>query len=309
MKPHTFFVLGRVSNLPTVWTNLVAAAILGGAAHTDLSTELNTASIFSWPFGSVQFSAFALLLLAGSLFYLSGMFLNDAFDAQWDKANNNPRPIPLGQVNRHTVLYWGWAMLGAGWVSLGLLLAAFPTVNPIEVFLCAGLLSACIVAYDLWHKQSAHSVVLMGLCRGSLYALAAASFSVLHPTVFAAAASLVLYIAGLTYFARSEHRNRIGHQWPLLLLATPLAIALYLSKNLLITGPFALLFLIWVGSRIKPLLFSQSPNIRTCIGGLLAAIPLIDALFLSAVNAWFEACLCVAVFICIPRLHRWVSGT
>ena len=53
--------IGRVSNLPTVWTNVVAGAFLAGVA-TDTVTLL-------W------------LMLAVTLFYTGGMYLNDAFDA------------------------------------------------------------------------------------------------------------------------------------------------------------------------------------------------------------------------------------
>ena len=53
--------LGRVSNLPTVWTNVAAAAVLAGV-----------------PLASLGVLALAV---ACSLFYVGGMFLNDAFDA------------------------------------------------------------------------------------------------------------------------------------------------------------------------------------------------------------------------------------
>ena len=64
MNLKTLLTLGRTSNLPTVWSNLLAGAVLSGAA-----------------FGP---RTFALLLVCGSAFYEGGMFLNDAFDAELD---------------------------------------------------------------------------------------------------------------------------------------------------------------------------------------------------------------------------------
>ena len=52
--------LGRISNLPTVWTNVLAGALLAGGGLADVRVPL--------------------LMLALSMFYLGGMFLNDAFD-------------------------------------------------------------------------------------------------------------------------------------------------------------------------------------------------------------------------------------
>ncbi len=68
--------LGRVSNLPTVWTNVAAAAVLAGV-----------------PLASLGVLALAL---ACSLFYVGGMFLNDAFDREFDRRVRPERPIPSG---------------------------------------------------------------------------------------------------------------------------------------------------------------------------------------------------------------------
>ena len=54
---RTWLVLGRVSNLPTVWTNALAGVVLAGSA---------TGSEFYW----------AALVL--TLAYIGGMYLNDA---------------------------------------------------------------------------------------------------------------------------------------------------------------------------------------------------------------------------------------
>ena len=68
--------IGRVSNLPTVWTNVVAGAFLAGL-QADLPQLL-------W------------VMLAITLFYTGGMYLNDAFDADIDARERPSRPIPSG---------------------------------------------------------------------------------------------------------------------------------------------------------------------------------------------------------------------
>ena len=79
MSPmKTWMTLGRVSNLPTVWTNTLAAALLASSAGA-----LAPPSSLVW----------VLLLTTLSLLYLAGMFLNDLLDADWDEQHHNPRPI------------------------------------------------------------------------------------------------------------------------------------------------------------------------------------------------------------------------
>src|SRR5688500_14958634 len=64
VSPKTLLRLGRVSNLPTVWTNVLAATVLAGGAPQSTRT--------------------AVVLIAMSLFYVGGMYLNDYFDREID---------------------------------------------------------------------------------------------------------------------------------------------------------------------------------------------------------------------------------
>ena len=86
--------LGRVSNLPTVWTNALAGIVLAGGHAADPRT--------------------LPLLVALSLFYVAGMYLNDAFDAEIDARERPERPIPSGQVSAETVFTVGFAMMALG---------------------------------------------------------------------------------------------------------------------------------------------------------------------------------------------------
>ena len=66
MKLSIALRLGRVSNLPTVWSNVLAGVALGG--------------------GSTWDPRIIPLLFALSIFYTAGMFLNDAFDWKIDSS-------------------------------------------------------------------------------------------------------------------------------------------------------------------------------------------------------------------------------
>src|SRR5687767_13276310 len=84
---RTWLRLGRVSNLPTVWTNTLAAVLLADAPF-DLRRG-------------------ALLAAAFSFFYVGGMFLNDAFDRKIDAVERPDRPIPRGLVSARQVFTFG----------------------------------------------------------------------------------------------------------------------------------------------------------------------------------------------------------
>src|SRR5215211_4362456 len=130
----TLLRLGRVSNLPTVWTNVLAATTIAGG------------DLLSGRTGSV--------LAAMTLFYVGGMYLNDAFDRAVDRRERPGRPLPAGEVSAPTVFAGGFGMLG-----LGVVVMALHGLTPA----LAGLaLAAAIVGYDLHHKGNPLSPVLMG---------------------------------------------------------------------------------------------------------------------------------------------------
>src|SRR5213593_2379279 len=90
---RTILILGRVSNLPTIWSNCLAGWWLGGDSHFD-----------RLPF----------VLIGATLLYIAGMFLNDAFDVNFDRQYRKERPIPAGAITLNSV----W-LLGLAWLFLG----------------------------------------------------------------------------------------------------------------------------------------------------------------------------------------------
>src|SRR5580658_8244849 len=90
---RTMLVLGRVSNLPTVWSNCLAGWWLGGGGN-----------FWELPF----------LLSGVSFLYTGGMFLNDAFDEEFDRQRRPERPIPSGKIAPSLVWRYGFGQLAAG---------------------------------------------------------------------------------------------------------------------------------------------------------------------------------------------------
>lgn len=94
---RTLLVLSRASNLPTVWSNCLAAWWLGGAGS----------------YGSLP-----ALFLGASLLYIGGMFLNDAVDADFDRQHRRERPIPSGQISERLAWQISFGLLLAGALCL-----------------------------------------------------------------------------------------------------------------------------------------------------------------------------------------------
>ena len=186
-RPRSYLLLSRVSNLPTVWTNVLAAYVVAGAARDSLP----------------------MAILAMTIFYTAGMFLNDASDAKFDAVHRPDRPIPHGDVERIEVLVIGLLLLAGGLAFLWTLPHRLPAL------IWGVALSAAIVVYDYKHKGQAFAPVVMGLCRALVYCTAAAGATGVVTTPVAVAAIVMwIYIIVLTWVAKTPG---LGHLVPFLL--------------------------------------------------------------------------------------------
>ena len=290
MNWSTAMTLGRVSNLPTVWTNVLAGVVLAGGALAD--------------------ARLALLLVALSLCYVAGMFLNDAFDHRFDAQHRPERPIPAGQVTAATVFACGFGMLAVGigllaWVGHGF--AGGTRWRPVA----AGLaLAAAIVLYDWRHKGNPLSPVLMGLCRMLVYVTAAYAFTtVLPPRVLTASLLLLSYLVGLTYVAKQEHLGRVQNLWPLLFLALPLAWGLHAARTDGIVAMCAVLFGGWTLYALHFLRRRRPGDVPRAVGCLLAGICLWDALVIAVAGQPAVASLALGLFALTLALQRFIAPT
>lgn len=288
MTPGAALRLGRVSNLPTVWTNAMVGVALAGA------------SPWHW--------AMLPALLGLSLAYVGGMYLNDAFDRAIDARERPSRPIPSGAVEANTVFALGIGLL-LGSVAM-LLTAACGFGMPSEWAVLAGLgLGGAITAYNWHHKGNPLSPLWMGACRLLAYfAAGLAAAATLPAPLLAAAAVSLCYLIGLTYAAKQETLGRIGSVWPLLFLAAPLAYGAWLSRDAadwLVLAALAA----WIAGALLLLYRRRPGDVPRAVVSLIAGIALLDALFL-AVAGWSGAVpLALACFAATLALQRWVSGT
>lgn len=204
-------ISGRLTNLPSVFSEIFAGMCLGWAAIES----------------SVDFSGEGVpVFFSGMFFYLSGMWGNDAKDAGWDRERYADRPIPSGMISRGMMVFWAILALFVAFVLL-----------PRNTYIVGGVLALSIVLYTWTHKFFSGSVLFMAICRVSLLWMgyfsvtplseAALSISAL---LWVASMALFFYLVGLTAWARgeSQHRQRIKHVG-LLLACLPLWDVLWVS--------------------------------------------------------------------------------
>jgi 4-hydroxybenzoate polyprenyltransferase len=280
--------LGRVSNLPTVWTNVLAGAVLAGASPAS-----------PW---------LPALLAAFSLSYVAGMYLNDWFDRALDAAERPGRPIPSGEARPDAVLAAGAAMLGAG--ALLLAWTGYAAGTGWAAGLAAATLAGAIVVYDWNHKANPLSPVVMGVCRVLVYVgTGAALAGTARIDLLAGAAALLCYLVGLTYVARQEASDRLASPWPLLLLAVPVVYGLAAALPDPVACAFWLLFLGWTAWSLSFLLVPGRLRVPKAVGHLIAGICLFDAVVLAAWGHPGPALAAVAAFVLTLALQRRIPGT
>lgn len=282
--------LGRISNLPTVWTNVLTGVVLVGGSVLPLRT--------------------AFLVIALSLFYVGGMYLNDAFDRDFDARERPERPIPSGLVSTRTVFVAGYAMLVGAlamlvWVGYG---SAGGTGWHAPA---AGVaLAAAIIIYDWRHKNVPLSPVVMGLCRMLTYILAGLAVTrAVPPALFAAGAALLCYLIGLTYAAAQETLGRVRNLWPMALLAVPFLYGVPGALNGASAAVFYVLFLAWTGYALSFLLRPGNVDVPRAVVSLIAGISLLDAMLIAGYGETGLAWIAVVGFLLTLALQRVVPGT
>jgi 4-hydroxybenzoate polyprenyltransferase len=285
---RTFLVLGRVSNLPTVWSNCLAGWWLGGGGN---------------------FEKLPVLLVGVSFLYLGGMYLNDAFDVEFDRQHRQERPIPSGAISIGAVWRFGLGWLLAGalcLIGLGMKTGGIGIV-----------LSLCILAYDSIHKRTAVSPVLMGACRFLVYLVAAATAADgVTGRVIWCALALAGYVAGLSFLARRESSRDPTNWWPLILTATPILLALIMNSNDYRKPALALsgVVVLWILLSVRPALKSANGHVGKAVARLLAGIVLVDALAVPDLLLRTDAArelglIFLSLFLMTWLLQRFVPAT
>ena len=247
---RTLLLLSRAGGLPAVWSNCLAGWWLAGHRETE-----------GLPF----------LFVGATLMFIGGNFLNDAFDADYDREHRRARPIPSGTVAWKTVWRWGLALLAAGVLVL---------LGPGTLTASLGLaLVVCIIAYNTIHQALALSPALLGACRLFLYLMgaAAAGHGVSGWSLWCGLA-MAGYVSGVGCFKRWERTPALVNYWPVLLLAFPILLAAvmnaggYLEKGLLLSAILAL----WGARALRQTFWSAERKVGVTVLELEAGIVFAD---------------------------------
>jgi 4-hydroxybenzoate polyprenyltransferase len=209
LNVNALLALCRASNLPTVWMNVVTAAVL---------SDVHGSS-----------PAMLVLLLAFSLscFYCAGMALNDLCDVEHDSMHQRYRPIPAGRISVSDARHVTLALFA---FALASLLSA-----PHRVGFVAGVgLLTLIWIYDRFHKRQPATVFAMAGARLLVYVVTGLALAgELSLGLWLAAGLQSAYVLLLTVVARLEgHRAGGRYPWPVIpwmLRAMPLLDAAVLA--------------------------------------------------------------------------------
>jgi 4-hydroxybenzoate polyprenyltransferase len=247
---RALLALSRVSHLPTVWSNCLAGWWLGGHGN---------------------FAKLPLLFLGVSALYTGGMFLNDAFDADFDRQRRAERPIPSGAISLPVVWRWGLAWLGLGALCLT---AVSKTTGVLTV-----VLLLCIIIYDATHKVVTASPWLMGLCRFWVYVIAgSAGATGVNGEPIWCGVALALYVAGRGYLAQHESSPGRVSYWPLAMLAAPIFFAMLInSAEYRVPAMWlSLVLALWIALWVRTIFQAGEVNAGHIVSGLLAGIVFVD---------------------------------
>ncbi len=279
---RAFLILGRISNLPTVWSNCLVGWLMGGVVGWD---------VLAW------------LCLGGTLLYVGGMYLNDAFDADFDRQFRKERPIPAGHVKEKNVWLLGWGQMAVGAVCL----VFGCDVSWIIVLLLVG----SIILYDAIHKLVPFSPVIMAACRFFLVLAAFdASGNPWQGYALWTAFALASYIVGLTYVAKRESTGGVISFWPCLLIAAPMLLS-YLVNNgrffWMGIGASVVLFL-WILYCLQFVMFTRKIQIFKTVSGLLAGIALVDMVAIVGQHPYWLGIMFL-LFVSALLFQRFVPAT
>lgn len=275
MNVRALLEICRVSNLPTVWSNVFVGLFAGicsgyiapeDGSPSDFSIGELSQSITRNP---LEFILVTLLVIVPfSLLYVGGMVLNDVIDYEIDAQERPSRPIPSGQISIRLASRLAKVLLVVGFLSITVLAWIFESARSVPLLTCAlcFTLVIAIVMYNATHQRSAKSILLMGSCRSLLVLTTASliSLPLLEPGRIALlagpAVTVLIYTLAISIVARNEMQPR------------------------------------WFGG-------------PKTIMNMIAAMPLLDAVWLLAMGLWPASLFCVACAGMTKLAHRKVAGS
>jgi 4-hydroxybenzoate polyprenyltransferase len=303
----------RLANVLTVVADVMMGYLV---THGDLQPPLH----------------FALLAAASCLLYLSGMVLNDVFDAEVDARERPERPIPSGRVSRQSAAAVGWAML-----TSGVLVAMFTSyaASDLRPAMIAVPLAANIVLYDAVFKRTIFAPLLMGGCRMLNVLLGMSLGFMSKPTFDGAtmvqppwiaewliAVGIGIYVAGVTIFARTDARESSRGQLVggLIVLLSGIALlgavpVLTTYSPPLVVGPRGW-YLLWLvlalvtSRRCAFAIWEPSPQrVQAAVRHCVQSIIVLDAAVCAGYAGPFWGLVVLALIFPTLMLAQWLKAT
>jgi 4-hydroxybenzoate polyprenyltransferase len=278
---------------------------------------LTTATLGQAPATARWWLAGGCLLAASACLYSAGMVWNDWFDLEQDRRERPFRPLPSQRISTISAARLGGALVVAGLALAALAGSHAPVWNPAPLAIAAILVTA-ILFYDGWLKRTWAGPLGMGACRFlnvllgfSLWDEALTSWG-LH-----GAATVGLYIVGVTWFARTE--ARASRRAQLFAAAMVMAAALLLAMPLPLwfspgaTSPFFVYLLVAtgfvVGWPIYQAILRPTPKlVQAAIKQAIFGLVFLDATLATALAGVTGLAI---LLLLLPAIYlgRWVYST
>jgi 4-hydroxybenzoate polyprenyltransferase len=305
MNTRAYLQLVRLPNVFTALADILLAALAAQALPQHLP-------------------AFVLLALASACLYSGGMVWNDFFDLEQDRHERPYRPLPSGRVTRRDAALLGAALLAGGVIFAALSGLTHGGFRAAPLLLAAALVGA-ILLYDGWLKRTWAGPVGMGLCRFLNVLLGLTVAGGLEASWRLPLALVVgLYIAGVTWFARTE--ARLSSQAALagaavvmlasLVLALPLPALLAASPGgARPTSPLFPYLLVALGFLVgipvgRAIMGPTPPHVQAAVKRALQGLVILDAVLAMALAGSVGL---VILLLLVPILYlgrwRWLYAT
>jgi 4-hydroxybenzoate polyprenyltransferase len=274
--------LARISNTPTVVSNVLAGAVLA------------VPLAFEW--------RIVVVALAMVLFYTAGMYLNDIFDYEIDVRDRPERPLPSGRVQVPVAWVSTIAMFVLGLMLLG-------TVSTAS-FASGVILVGLIVVYDFWHKGNPIGPLLMAGTRVLVYVTAFTAYSTdISVGLVLWCIVMLAYVAGLTSIAKTESLPSVGRYWPVAAVFLPVIAAIIADPDNTGVWILVLLFVGWALYSLRFAYRQANRRVGATIARLIAGISLVDALVLATYEAWWGVLVALVAFAATIFFQRYIRGT
>lgn len=300
-KFSAILATGRISNLPTVWCNVLVAFLL--VQLTQLEPHLNLTLLVA-------------SCIAASCLYVGGCFLGDAVDVEFDRAHKPTRPIPMGVLSRSSIYTCAATLLGMGITLPTAYLKLTSGSWSSTALISSVLLTAAIIIYSLWHKRSPWiGLPFIGACRfllvlfGAYVASSPLTNTISSCPAWIFASCVGIYTICFASVARSESSPK-PITWRKGLMATMLVLPLIpvlatLSTDIsVITITAIVIYWLWMVTAFRKI----NTNKGQFVSMSLAGFCLLDATF-AAQFGWQWLITCVVLFSFSLLLQRWAPAT